>query len=688
MDELTLEQQQALALAQARRARAEAEGPKPGRAVQLFGDNVVTRASDTMDDATTGVGAGIPFSDEIMAGAAALPRAIARKVKAGDWQAPGFSDIGDAYNTEHNQLIARNREATQRSPIAHTVGSIAGGLTTMNPTAAAPTAATWGARAWQAGKQNAAYGLLYGAGEGSEDPNATAVDSMKDRAWNSGVGGVTGLVLGGTLQPAAESLVKGGQRAAAIMRGIRDPEKAASEQLGFSIAKDRQLGGRNELPDRGLNDREFNEGVREMTPLRNIERGGTHTRAAADSIATRSPEARAIMMPELAQRTRTQFSRIEDDLNSMVPGHTDEVIDSLNARARLENEPRYEAAHGNPNAEMMWDDELGRITGARFTQGAIKDTVGSATNAAVRRGERPIRSPFGIHKDTGELYLADPNVAPNLAFWDKVKRKMDDRIGTMKKQTANKDDIAEAVDIKNQLIAHLDTRVPEYSDARGGAAAFIKARSAPEAGEEIVTNRDLSPRDVFQMYAKMSPSERVMARIGAVNTIKKRLGNIDDNADLGKHLFNTPNQRANIGMILGDENMGKLGKRLSWEKAMQMSKEGVGKGSPTAQRIAQYGLGTVAGGAAAAGDGDISPWDAVTAGLTGGGTAFLAGKGMHHYDSRIAQALARKLMSADPKEFTIISKKLKDNPKLMAAVKAFMQPLSISGIQAPFWGNK
>ena len=675
MADLTLEQQQALALAQARRLRAEAEGgaapvAKPGP----LGSGV----AQTVDDSVSGVGSGIPFSDEIEAGIAAPFRAIARKVKAGDWQAPGLSDIADAYNTEKTGLDKRRSDAGARSPVATTVGAIAGGVMA-TPTLPGAAPATWAGRAGKAALESGAYGALYGAGEG---------EGLKDRSINALIGGGTGLAAGGILTPAAETLVKGGQKAAAIYRGIRNPEEEASRQLGHAIGTDRAMTAGNELPDRGLTNKEFDQGVAENTPLWNVERGAANTRALADSVASRSPEARNILVGPMHERTRGQFGRIEDDLNSMVPGHTDDVIEALNARARLENEPRYDAAHSHPNAQSMWDNEFARLTGARFTQDAIKKAVIDGTNDAVRKGARPVRTPFGVHKDTGELYLANPNVAPNLAFWDSVKRKMDDAIGPLVR-AGEKNAVGAATDIKNQLISHLDrltehNGVSLYGEARSGAAAFIKAGNAAEAGEKVVTDRSLSPQAVFKMYAKMSPSERSMARIGAVNTLKNKLGNVKDSADLTGHLFADPNSRARIGILLGDQNMGKLGKRLELERAMQISKSDVTGNSKTFQRLAQGALGTVAGGASLVDDGDTSPWEITKALATGGAAAYLGGKGMHHYDKRLATAIARKLASADPNEFKAITRQLSQNPKLRAAVRAIMAPLSIAGIQAPF----
>lgn len=674
MEELSLEQQQALARARARARAAAAASAAPAAPAAPEPGPLGNGALQTIDDSVSGVGSGIPFSDEIEATAAMPFRAIARKVQSGDWSAPGLSDFGDAYNTEVTGIRDRRKAAGERSPVATTVGQIAGGLTTMGRGGAAP-ASTWGGRALQAGKEGAVYGGVYGAGEGE---GSSFVEGIKDRAKKAAGGALVGGLTGLGVSPVGEAVVKGVQtKVAPALRSVFKHEDEASRRVGIAISKDRELTRGNEVPDRGLYDNEFNDAVSEQVPVMNLDRGAQYTRGLADSVATESPGARNILAKKLNDRYTTQFDRADSLLDEMTPGGTEEIRDGLLARARSVNDPAYRAAHTHANSQMMWDDQLARFAQADVVRGAMKKAVSTGTNDAVRKGAAPIRHPFSIDKTTGELTLANPNVAPNLAFWDKVKRKMDDEIGSLKRNGA-KDAVAEAVDIKNQLVAHIDSLVPDYKSARRGAAGFIGAENALDAGAMLVNKK--VPTDVaFRMFTKMNDAERELARIGITNALKERLGEVRKRADLSKNLFNNPNAEKRLGIFLGDKNMGRLGNLLKNETLMNVSKDQVLGGSQTKKRFADAALSGLTGGALySAGTGDTDPYHLLTA----GGLAGFGGKKIaHHYSERMAVEIARKLTSGNSKAYREASQLLTRNPHLLATVRALTAPLGIAAGQ-------
>lgn len=659
--ELTLEQQRALALASAR-ARAAGEA-KPGP----FGSGV----AQTLDDSISGVASGIPFSDEIEAGIAAPFRAVAQKVKAGDWSAPGLSDFGDAYSTEVEGLRKRRSDAAERSPTATTVGQVAGGLLTMGKGAA--PAATWGGRALQAGRDTAIYGGLQGAGEG---------EGFDDRAKKAVGGAIVGGLTGVAVSPAAELITKGVQtQIAPRVRSIFKPSDEAARRVGLAIGKDRAATAGMELPARGLTNKEFDAAVAEGAPVTNLERGAHYTRSLADSAATNSPGARNMLHEVLHDRSQTQFPRTSALLDEMVPGTTDDVRDALLARARSVNDPAYQAAHAHQNAQVMWDDTLHGLAQSDLVRDAMKKAVSSSTNKAVRQGQAPIRHPFTIDKQTGELSLGNPNISPNLGFWDEVKRKIDDQINVFKR-SGEKEAMADAVAIKNQLVSHLDNLVPEYGAARSGAAGFIKADNALDAGAKLVTDRSVTPDAAFRMYGKMNPAERELTKIGIVNTLKQRLGNLKDTTDLTTHLFTDPNSRGRLGIFLGDENMGRLGQHLKEEQLMSMTKNQVVGGSPTARRLKESALVGLGGGAlygAGTGDFDIAHMGQAGGLLAAGrfGSKFAT----HKFEERMAMKIAEKLLSNSPAAYREASRLLAQNPHLLAVVRAMTAPLGVFGAQ-------
>ena len=146
------------------------------------------RQPGTFSDASDSILQGIPFGDEIVSGAMAPLRAGISAIK-GD----GF-DIGREYNRSMDLEAELRRRREERSPIASTVGSVAGGLGVGGVAAkgglsllnnAKPTLLSMGGRGMTEG---ALWGAAYGAGEGR---------GAEDRLTNAIYGAGSGAAIGG-----------------------------------------------------------------------------------------------------------------------------------------------------------------------------------------------------------------------------------------------------------------------------------------------------------------------------------------------------------------------------------------------------------------------------------------------------------------------------------------------------------
>lgn len=148
------------------------------------------RGTSGFTDASGSIIKGIPFGDEIMSGFSAPIRA-ARDALRGE----GFS-LGRAYNEGQALEKELQRRRDERSPVASTVGAVAGGMPIAGQAAKAgfsllnAAKPTLGSMAGRSAAEGALYGGLYGAGEGS---------GVLDRALNAGTGILTGGVGGGLL---------------------------------------------------------------------------------------------------------------------------------------------------------------------------------------------------------------------------------------------------------------------------------------------------------------------------------------------------------------------------------------------------------------------------------------------------------------------------------------------------------
>lgn len=244
MAEMTLEQQREIELA---KARAMAAGPKPtgGWTPQSEADiaEKVTGTGTFADMTGSGIARAIPFGDEIVSGVNAPFRA------AREWmQGEGF-DVPRAYDRNMQVEAELQKRRDERSPIASTVGSVAGGIGATAPLAAGGLSFLNGAKPTIASlmgrgaAEGASYGAVYGAGEGR---------GLEDRALNAATGAGTGAVAGGAvgalarigaggratsttvddLKTAAQQAYRAADNAGVVYR----PE--AIEQLGKGILED------------------------------------------------------------------------------------------------------------------------------------------------------------------------------------------------------------------------------------------------------------------------------------------------------------------------------------------------------------------------------------------------------------------------------------------------------------------
>jgi hypothetical protein len=156
-------------------------------------------ATDTLSDATAGLGQGLTFGfgDEIMSGML-TPFEMARGAMRGTDEGKGIGQrISDSYSRALDFNRGLDKQAQERSPIASTIGEVAGGVvsggglakggvTLLN--AAKPTYTSMIGRG---AAEGAAYGGLYGAGTG-EDMEGRIDNAVK----GAGVGALTGGALG------------------------------------------------------------------------------------------------------------------------------------------------------------------------------------------------------------------------------------------------------------------------------------------------------------------------------------------------------------------------------------------------------------------------------------------------------------------------------------------------------------
>lgn len=151
-------------------------------------------AGEALADSNEGIKQGLTlgFGDELMAGLMTPVEMAAQGIRGDDISA------SDAYNTNLDRERGAFKQAQERSPVASTVGNIAGGVMTAGGLSkggvtllngAKPTIASMGGRG---AAEGAAYGAVQGFGSGEGGVKSRGAESLKGAA----IGGVAGGALG------------------------------------------------------------------------------------------------------------------------------------------------------------------------------------------------------------------------------------------------------------------------------------------------------------------------------------------------------------------------------------------------------------------------------------------------------------------------------------------------------------
>lgn len=188
----------------------------------------------TFSDMTnSGMAKAIPFGDEIVSGLNAIPRA-AREW----WQGDGF-DVPRAYdrNTQVEAELQKRRE--DRSPIASTVGAVAGGVGASAPLAAGGLSFLNGAKptllsmATRGASEGAAYGAAYGAGEGRG-----VKERIANALWSGGIGAATGGLTGAVSGALASRGANGAVPSVDDLRAAGQAAYQQADQAGVIFTPD------------------------------------------------------------------------------------------------------------------------------------------------------------------------------------------------------------------------------------------------------------------------------------------------------------------------------------------------------------------------------------------------------------------------------------------------------------------
>lgn len=573
------------------------------------------------------------------------------------------------WNVPQSQIAAEDRALEQANPTASTIGAVTGSVVPYALAATIPgvnVALGMGpVNSLGSLAMNTAASGLSSAAIGGADSLARG-NSPGQAAQDALISGGIGLALpgaGAALHGAGKLAGKGLDWASggafSTLGRLKNPANAGQQIVAKAVGSDVQGGT-------ALSPALEQFAAQTGQPITNMDRGGTITRNLARSASNVSQEADS-MLKAATERGAMAGSRTSEYLTKLVGGSANDVQfrQGLKDAARIANAPAYKKAFSSPSAQSIWSPDLANMFQSPEFVTAIRNAENVGRTRAAASGGQTVQSPF-ILKD-GKVFMKQ-GVTPTLEFWDKVKIGLDRQIeaayGAGKTSYGN-----DLTALKNRLVSTLDNAVPEYKQARSGAALFFGAEDALDAGRQFGARLGQVP-EAEAAFAKFSDTEKKAFAVGWVSSITDKLGT-RDGYGVVKQVLENPNTRKMAEMALGQAKAAQLESFLRVEAIMSLGNDAVRGGSTTARQWAMMaGVGGGIGGAGAAygfGTGDWKPLGLAT--LLGGGRVGLQYLG-RSVDQKVMEEVARLLSSNDKAALNKVIANASLSPKWKNALNA------------------
>ena len=522
----------------------------------------------------------------------------------------------------------RTQLAEQQHPTASTLGELGGALL-IPGIGEVGAGGNLAVRAARAGKTGALWGALSGAGEGED---------LQSRLTGAAGGAVLGGIGGAVLSPAIE------YGAALARKPIREleqwinPKAAAERMMANAAARAEKLepytpGTGQPLPANRLTPQE----LAQNPDARLIDLLGQPGRSLARAAANVSPEAQSNLERLVNDRFAGQGDRVLSHMNQMFhypnPEATQAALDEV---ARTTNRGNYMRAYSAGDRPLMTPDMQDMVLRAPAMRDAIRDAIPQVQNRAVAMG-MGARNP-GIRFENG-LPVFDRG-APNLQFWDTVKRELD----SIASQAARKGDSNASTygALATKLRTELDAQVPIYKDARQGAAKFFGAENASDAGVQFFNNK-MTPEQGRQALARFSPMERQLFEDSFTKQYMDNIAKRGDRTNVLNQIAGSPLAREKLNIAIGRDRANQLEALVRSESIMDRARGAVVGGSNT---IRQWATIMGLGGAAGYFEGE-NPRDVSFGALLGAATKM----GRARLNERVMERLGELMSSRDTAAF-------------------------------------
>jgi hypothetical protein len=209
-----------------------------------------------------------------------------------------------------------------------------------------------------------------------------------------------------------------------------------------------------------------------------------------------------------------------------------------------------------PEAQQIGGPTLDAISRAIQSEDIFRQVAKNFQIQSATSGAATTPASMGMIK-TKQGWMPNPQGMP-LAFWDSVKRELDDRIYSLKRGApgpTTATDIRNYTSINNALKKTLDNAVDEYGVIRGAAAEAAGATNAVDLGMKYLTvnNRD-AKRKIEDAFGKLSDEQKASAAYGLAGAYRQLFDG--KNPDAAFKMFTGPQAGDTISrfrLMMGDQ---------------------------------------------------------------------------------------------------------------------------------------
>lgn len=324
----------------------------------------------------------------------------------------------------------------------------------------------------------------------------------------------------------------------------------------------------------------------------------------------------------------------------------------------LERGKLYTDMKALPGAQSVMSNNLIQIANSN---GYVRDAINNVNKMFM---EGKIAPSWNVMPPMGGM-------APNIQYWDLVKREIDHVINTAKKGEGSGNVLAGADAAKKELVKELDTLLPEYGTVRNQAAEMFGAENSLEGGykmaQALASGSPFKVGEFMQNYGKLTSEQKKSFAEGAARSLLQRAKG--DMSGLINYMEN-PNVQTTMRSVLGDARFDGLYAKAISANLMSNAQKFDFIAGGTGSRLKDLAIDVAGGVTPAVGAAAATGALGVNA-LTGGALALgaIAGVAMNASERKVANRVVELAFSRNPKDAKAFAKLLRDDYDAVSVVR-------------------